>query len=389
MYIQFLIEHSIFIGFALGVLFLMLLCTFSSPFFRARRLSSMVDNKNCELTGSDLPEVSVVMLASNRTEDFENKIQVLLNQSYPVFYRLIIVADCGDTLIEEIRDKNVGNKRLYCTFMPTSSRYMNRKKLAMSIGVKAVTTDWFIILESNACPISPTWLYTMAQNFKSNNQLVVGYSYYSENTNGFYHFYNLMQYCLLYKDMQKNKAYRNFGMNLATTKDFFEKESGLREHLHLLCGEYDMIINNAYNKEVVLEVSNNAWIQLDTPSSAQWERERLNYWETRRWLNHGKMRRFIYNLYQTALHLSYITLFIGIFYSAISQFYPLLITMILFLIFFVGVRIYSIHSIARKLKLVMPISYLAIYEWGMFWSQLCSYIRYRHAGKYEFTCHKA
>lgn len=389
MFLQFFIEHSIVIGLVMCILVLMLLCMLLSPFFAARKMARLQGITHETLSDEQLPEVSIVLLASDRADDFEGKVDLLLQQSYPASYRLIIVADTGDMLVEEIRDKNAGNPRIYCTFLPTSSRYMNRKKLAISIGVKAVTTDWLIFLDAHCTPTSTNWLASMVQHFTPNNRLVMGYSHYDDEMQSYRHFYHLLQSAMVYRDFKKNKAYRNCGMNFATTKRFIETDAGLRNHLHLLCGEYDMIVNNAHGEQCAMELSEESWIQLDNPSDEQWERMKMNDWETRRWLNHGMIRRWLFNLYQATLHLSYLSLISGVVYAALVQHYPCLIACVALLLLFILFRTLSMHGIVKALSPHIPVYALAFYEWRILWTRMFSYLRYKRAGKYEFTCHKA
>ena len=70
--------------------------------------------------------------------------------------------------------------------MPDSSRYISRKKLAVTLGIKASKYEWLVFTNANCMPQSNQWLRLMARNFTSRTQVVLGYSGY-ERGKGWLH----------------------------------------------------------------------------------------------------------------------------------------------------------------------------------------------------------
>ena len=92
-------------------------------------------------TGQGRP-VSVIVISDNNARELQSGLQAFLSQDYPAGYEVIVVVDkdedgTGDVL------KAYGNvENLYATFVPDSSRYMSRRKLAVTLGVKAASMSW-------------------------------------------------------------------------------------------------------------------------------------------------------------------------------------------------------------------------------------------------------
>lgn len=77
-------------------------------------------------------------------------------------------------------------QHLYHSFTPDSARYISRKKLALTLGIKACKHDWLVFTEANCQPASNQWLRLMARNFTPHTQIVLGYSGY-ERGKGWLH----------------------------------------------------------------------------------------------------------------------------------------------------------------------------------------------------------
>ncbi len=60
------------------------------------------------------------------------------------------------------------NPHLYYTYIPESSRYMSRKKLQITLGVKAAKYEWIILTEPNLhAQATTSGLHTMARNVRT------------------------------------------------------------------------------------------------------------------------------------------------------------------------------------------------------------------------------
>lgn len=161
--------------------FLILLAIISSminPFFRNGFLKR-IDLKNVgeEEEGNraeDNPSVgmkergegiSVIIPAHDDAEELDKHLPLLLSQQYDGDYQVIVVAEQGDSDTEDVLKRVGNNPHLYTTFIPNSSRYMSRRKLSITLGVKAARYEWIILTDAFSSPQSDEWLRNMARNF--------------------------------------------------------------------------------------------------------------------------------------------------------------------------------------------------------------------------------
>ena len=117
---------------------------------------------------SSLPKLTVILTPHEEAEKLEQHLPDILHQDYPAGYQVIVVTEYGahDTLDVLKRFKHsmepepdaYPNVSLYVTYIPNSSRYMSRKRLAMTLGVKAAQTQWVVFIESDSTPSSRQWL---------------------------------------------------------------------------------------------------------------------------------------------------------------------------------------------------------------------------------------
>ena len=134
----------------------------------------------------ELPPLSVIIYAREEVENLRRNLPAVLEQDYPQFE--VIVINDGNTDESEDYLTLQGEKypNLYHSFVPSSSRYISRKKLAITLGIKASKYDWLVFTDANCLPESNQWLRTMARNFTSRAQIVLGYSGY-ERGKGWLH----------------------------------------------------------------------------------------------------------------------------------------------------------------------------------------------------------
>ena len=86
----------------------------------------------------------------------------------------------NDHETSDVLKRFASNSHLYTTFIPESSRYMSKKKLAITLGVKAAKYDWVLMADICCFPTGDNWLQALARNCQEGKELVVGYTRYEE-----------------------------------------------------------------------------------------------------------------------------------------------------------------------------------------------------------------
>ena len=106
--------------------------------------------------------VSVVIIADNNDGALKANLPLFLSQDYPGgFEVIVVVASDGDDTAGVIESySKVPN--FYATYVPKSSRYMSRRKLAVTLGVKAAKHEWVLLTDAACCPVTDKWIGNMS-----------------------------------------------------------------------------------------------------------------------------------------------------------------------------------------------------------------------------------
>ncbi|WP_048798634.1 glycosyltransferase, partial [Segatella buccae] len=179
----------------------------------------------------------------DQADSLERNLPAFLSQDYPD-YRVVVVGEKGDSETEDILKRLAArHSRLYYTLIPESSRYMSRKKLQVTLGVKAAGSEWIVLTEATMRPQSDRWLATMATHFADDCNLVMGYAGFDDATPGYRRFIRLREACYLLRRARRGRALSTNMANLAFRKSDFLRHNGFRGNLQLVRGEYEFLVN--------------------------------------------------------------------------------------------------------------------------------------------------
>ena len=126
--------------------------------------------------------LSIILTPYKNAYELEHNLPLLLQQDYPAGYEVIVVVWKGDSETEDVLKRFADDPHLYTTYVPDSSRYMSRKKLGITLGVKAAKNDWFVLTDIVCQPASTQWLSRMAQHCDDKHDIVIGYTAYDDAT---------------------------------------------------------------------------------------------------------------------------------------------------------------------------------------------------------------
>ena len=244
--------------------------------------------------GRELPPLSVVICARNESENLRRNLPAILKQDYPNFEVIVIndgSTDESEDLLSELEEEY---PKLYHSFTPDSARYISRKKLALTLGIKASKYDWLVFTEADCTPVSDKWLRRIARNFTPSTDIVLGYSGY-ERGKGWLHkrvaFDTLFQSLRYLCFALAGKPYMGIGRNMAYRKELFFQRKGYSTYLNLQRGEDDLFINQiATPSNTRVETDINATMRIQPVYSyKEWKEEKISYMATARFY-HGAQR---------------------------------------------------------------------------------------------------
>lgn len=123
------------------------------------------------------PSVSVIVYSEDDAQNLEILLPQILEQDYPAMMEVIVVNDgaVGSTkdVIAQLEQRY---SNLYMTFTPLESRSLSRKKLAVTLGIKAARYETVMLTTGNCRIESPIWLKSMMRHFINGKEIVLGYA---------------------------------------------------------------------------------------------------------------------------------------------------------------------------------------------------------------------
>ena len=271
--------------------------------------------------GRELPPLSVVICARNESENLRRNLPAILKQDYPDFEVIVIndgSTDESEDLLSELEEEY---PNLYHSFTPDSARYISRKKLALTLGIKASKYDWLVFTEADCTPVSDKWLRRIARNFTPSTDIVLGYSGY-ERGKGWLH--KRVSFDSLFTSLRylgfalAGKPYMGIGRNLAYRKELFFKVKGFSTHLNMQRGEDDLFINQIANENNTrVETSPDSVIRMQPVERYKdWKEEKVSYMETARFYKGSQ--RWVLGLETATRLLFYVACLSGIVFGILS-----------------------------------------------------------------------
>ena len=298
-----------------------------------------------------------------------------LEQDYPAGYEVIVVIDKDEDGSGDVLKAYGSYPNLYTTFVPETSRYMSRRKLAITLGVKAAKNEWVLLTDATCRPASDKWISRMASGCSKNVDMVLGYSNYSFENADFKVFYRFHREYAFLRGALGGTAYGMAGNNLMFRKSMFMKGNGFQGNLKYLRGEYEFIANKYSRKDnVAIEIHPDSHLS-DSPSSAKaWRNMNVFYAETRRRLKQGFRHKFMFNVDMISMHLCLLcSLGAAIWSAAYSHW----------------LRILNARRSMRAFGVDVSWWKIFPFELRIVWHNLRFAVIYVFADKYDFISHKS
>ena len=257
-----------------------------------------------DITGAELsssmetekkyPKVSVVVYSTVNEEVLTEFLRQITSQDYPDF-EVIVVCDATQETSSMLSEKFAAIfPNVYITFIPPGSHNLSRRKLALTLGIKAASGEIIVTTVANAVIPSTQWLTALTLPLVHNNlrEVSLGYSHpdFSELPSSgrlYKEFFrtltdaNWIGYALL------GKPYRGDGFNLAFRRELFFRCKGYSKTMHLHTGEDDLFIHDVadrYNTAVVISPETILTTIWGPTASSNLNLQRSQYDFTSRWL---------------------------------------------------------------------------------------------------------
>ena len=237
-----MISIPVIITLAVMVLLALVMPLFS-PFFRKVE-PEYGDDEEGDTAANQLPPVSIVLAEHDCSHYLKKVLPLYLSQDYGADYQVVVVIDQSDTESEDyLKLLCEEHKRLYYTLLPDSSRYVSRKKLGMTLGIRAAKYEWLLFADVNCAPSSDKWLEAVARHCGDDRNMVLGMTPYEEDTPAYFRFEQMRTMLYHLRSAQKGMAFStNQSLLMMRRSEFFDKR-GFLGNLEFARAEFEFLVN--------------------------------------------------------------------------------------------------------------------------------------------------
>ena len=331
------------------------------------------------MSTTEKPQFSIVLSVNEDSiESLKDHLPTLMAQEYEPGFEVIVVNESPGRDMQDALDvmKSMYPK-LYITFIPQGSHYLSRRKLALTIGVKAAHYDWVVFTEADCQPATSQWLTTIASYIHEDTDMVCGYTRYADKTSLFRRYERMRQWNYQYLKAVRRRPYAYNGCNLAIRRHLFMEHNGFLANLRYLRGEYDFMVNEyAEPYRTATFYDPDGVVVQDAPTKEEWKMSHIYYQETRRHLHRSwgyQVKPFFDTL---TLHLTYALLLIPLVYAIITENWILTAAMGVALMLLLGYRMLRVRRVANRYGEHFPILAIPLMEIRVLWQKLYFIIKY-------------
>lgn len=231
------------------------------------------------------PAVSIVIVAGDHAEALETLLGKIFGQEYPSPMEVVVVNDGKSDEIKDVitRIRHLEHRdNLFLTFIPENLRNVSRRKLALTLGVKAAHNPVIVALTEESKLYSTQWLMRMVQPFmRPEIEVVIGSALPATKFDtGFGRRYRSFTHghdaAIWLSSALRGKAWRGHRANMAFRTESFFSSGAMSGALNLRNGDDDIFISKLAcrdNTEVVCAAQ--AAVRYAHPTSRQqFRRER-------------------------------------------------------------------------------------------------------------------
>lgn len=243
--------------------------------FKPYKYQKMREKEDGEIPSSFFP-VSVIITGENEAQNLEKYLPSVLEQEYPKFEVIFVNNASTDDTEDTLKRFALKYSHFYHTYIPAGSKNLSRKKLALTVGIKAAKYDKLLFIEPDSYPLSPQWIQRMAANFSEEKKIVLGFTQLKKYPSKYIAFDYFLENIKMMSLALKSRPYTANGHNLAYSKMCFEANKGFSKINFLDLGEDNLLINQiATPKNVSVELSQNSITTFEIKEVSEWKKIKL------------------------------------------------------------------------------------------------------------------
>lgn len=215
--------------------------------------------------------VAVIVYSNDDAGDLATLLPQILGQDYPAEMEVVVVNEGDSPSVREVvTDLQMTHSNLYLTSTPDGARNLSRKKLAVTLGIKATRMPVVVLTTADTLIKSDQWLRAMCRHFihGSPTEVVLGYASappYEDRAAGARarSFDHVAESAAWIAPAAKGRPWRGTGHNIAYRRDLFFRNKGFSRHLNLRDGDDDIFVSEiARPGNTMIELSPEACVEV-------------------------------------------------------------------------------------------------------------------------------
>ncbi|MDE6300350.1 MAG: hypothetical protein K2M19_01360 [Muribaculaceae bacterium] len=229
-----------------------------------RRVWPLKSRTSAEFIGNQedpdkLFSAAIIVYSKDEAGDLAELIPLLMEQEYAPGFEVIVVNEGQSPAVREVvSDLQMRHPNLHLTGTPDGARSLSRKKLAITLGIKATRKPVVVLTTACARPAGKDWLHSIMRNFDPDGpvEVVLGYATApdSEGTAAGW-FDHVASSARWLSPAILGTPWRGTEHNLAYRTDIFFRNKGFSRQLNLRHGDDDIFVSEiarSYNTAVEL-----------------------------------------------------------------------------------------------------------------------------------------
>jgi hypothetical protein len=249
------------------------------------------------------PEVSVVVVVEDDLVFVQEVLPRLLAQKYDAFEVVVVDYGSGSEVVDTLEVLDALHPHLKTTRINPDNKFKRRRKLALTVGIKAARYPNILFTESFCRPVSDQWLSMMAKGFTT-GEVVIGYTGIEPRkglANRLIRCSRLMTGVRYLSSAVRGNPYKTNTGNMGFTSALYFENRGYN-YLNLNVGDNDLFIGKIATK------SNTAVVIHPTATVREFFGGRL--WD---WFNERRYATYTFRYYRRGVRA-------GIFLELFSRF---------------------------------------------------------------------